>query len=134
MKFDSYYDLQDKLIGVVKNYAYGGDFMKARNFMRLQANHDVQNIDRVLKKKIDTAIADERVLIYKINTLMPGNKSLLKILPNPVSINGLHVAVSKSNPKHKEIVAAFNKALATMKDDGSYLKIIKKHQSNELNW
>ncbi|MFV2060627.1 MAG: substrate-binding periplasmic protein [Gammaproteobacteria bacterium] len=134
MKFTSYNDLQDRLIGVVKDYAYGGDFMKARNFMRLQANQNFQNIDLVFKKQIDAAIADERVFIYKINSVLPNSKSQFKILPIPVSINSLHVAVSKANPQYKEIVAAFNKALITMKDDGSYLKILKSHESNELKW
>ncbi|MFV1984926.1 MAG: substrate-binding periplasmic protein [Thiohalomonadales bacterium] len=134
MQFNSYFDLQGRLVGIVKDYAYGGEFSKAKNFMRLQANHVVQNIDRVLKKQIDATIADERVLIYKINTLLTTSKNSFKILPNPVSVNTLHVAVSRANPKYKEIVSAFNKALATMKKDGSYLKIIEQHDSNELNW
>jgi len=134
MKFTRYDDLQDRLIGVVKDYAYGGDFMKARNFMRFQANQNFQNIDLVFKKQIDAAIADERVFIYKINSTMPNSKLQFKILQVPVSINGLHVAVSRANVNHKKIVSAFNKALATMKDDGSYLKIIKRHESKELRW
>ena len=102
--------------------------------MKIAANHTVQNIDSVLKKRLNGAIADERVFIYKIKKMLKTQKSLLTILPNPVSTKSLHVAVSKRNPRHKEIVAAFNKALATMKGDGSYLKIIKSHDANELNW
>lgn len=134
IQFTDYGDLQGKLVGIVKKYAYGGDFNKANNFMKLSANHVIQNIDSVLKGKIHATIADERVLIYKINSMMKHNKPLFTILPKSVSIKGLHVAVSKKNPKHKEIVAAFNKALIAMKEDGSYLKILKKHQSKELDW
>jgi polar amino acid transport system substrate-binding protein len=134
MKFTRYDDLQDRLIGVVKDYAYGGDFMKARNFMRFQANQNFQNIDLVFKKRIDAAIADERVFIYKINSIMPNSKSQFKILPIPVSVNGLHVAVSKSNPNYRKIVSAFNRTLAKLKENGSYLQIIKRHESKELQW
>lgn len=134
IQFNNYNDLQGKLVGVVKQYAYGGDFMKVNSFMKVSANHVIQNIDSVLKKKIDATIADERVLKYKINSLMKHNKKLFKILPKPISIKGLHVAVSRKNSKHKEIVAAFNKALITMKNDGSYLKILQRHQSKELDW
>lgn len=135
IQFNNYGDLQGKLVGVVKKYAYGGDFKKATNFMKLSANHVIQNINSVLKKKIHATIADERVLIYKINSMMIHNKPLFKILPKPVSIKGLHVAVSRKNPKHKEIVAAFNKALLEMKQDGSYLKILQRHQKpKELEW
>jgi polar amino acid transport system substrate-binding protein len=134
MKFTNYYDLQDRSIGIVKDYAYGGEFMNARNFIRVQSTHVTQNINAVLRSRIDATIADERVLICKINNMLEASKKAFTILPKPVSIKGLHVAVSKMNPNHKKIVADFNKALASMKKDGSYNKILLKHESKELVW
>jgi polar amino acid transport system substrate-binding protein len=56
----------------------------------------------------------------------------LEFLPNPLIKRGVHIAVSKSNPRHKEIIAKFNKALEAMKNDGTYESILKKHEMIKL--
>jgi len=42
-------------------------------------------------------------------------------------VRGIHIGVSRENPDHEKIVAAFNKAIKEMKKDGSYDAIVAKH-------
>jgi polar amino acid transport system substrate-binding protein len=41
----------------------------------------------------------------------------------------VHIGVSRENPAHAQIVADFDKAIAAMKQDGSYAKIVAKHKA-----
>ncbi len=56
----------------------------------------------------------------------------MKILPQTLIKRGVHIAVSKSNPAHAEIIAKFNQALKAMKRDGTYDAIINKHDKASL--
>ena len=56
----------------------------------------------------------------------------LEVLPQALNKRGVHIAVSKSNPAHAEIIARFNQALKSMKNDGTYDAIINKHDIYKL--
>ncbi|PAV72580.1 hypothetical protein WR25_18327 [Diploscapter pachys] len=45
----------------------------------------------------------------------------------PLGENSLHILVSLKHPEHKKIVARFEKAIATMKADGSYARLMRQH-------
>ena len=42
-----------------------------------------------------------------------------------MSENSLHILVSLRHPQHAQIVAGFDKAIAAMKADGSYARLLK---------
>ena len=128
-KFSSISDLEGKTVGVLKGYAYGEQFNRARGILRVPGIHVLQNIKRVISGEIELTLDDERVLKYEIKHNISLNRDRLLFLPNPVSKNGLHIAVSRQNPKHKEIVQAFDKAISAMRKDGSYDRIIKIHDN-----
>jgi polar amino acid transport system substrate-binding protein len=48
-------------------------------------------------------------------------------LPKSLSENSLHVLVSLKRADHQQIVMDFDKAIADMKADGTYDKLIKLH-------
>jgi len=52
----------------------------------------------------------------------------LEILEKPLAVRGVNIGVSRKNPDHEKIVADFNKAIATMKQDGTYARILQKHK------
>jgi polar amino acid transport system substrate-binding protein len=78
-------------------------------------------------------VGDVRKIRYEINKYMKTNMKDLEFLPKSLIKRGVHIAVSKSNPQHKEIIAKFNKALKAMKSDGTYKSIIKKHEMIKLH-
>lgn len=129
-KFKSMADLNGKLVGIIPDYAYGGEFENASGLLRVPGTHVLQNMLRVLNGEIELTLDDERVLEYEIRHNMIANRDKLMILPKPVSRNGLHIAVSRQNPKHQEIVQAFDKAIIAMQKDGTFDRIVKAHAND----
>lgn len=128
--FNSLEDLNGRVIGVVQNYAYGGDFYRAPGVVRIAANHVIQNLLRLSQGQIDATLGDVRALRFEINSYMRTNKDNFAILPKPLAVKGLHIAVSKQHPKHKEIAAAFDKAIEQMNAKGEIADIVKRHQDD----
>lgn len=73
------------------------------------------------------ALEDEivaRVLIAKEN---PALLTKVSFTENSLSSYSLHVTSGLKNPRHQEIIAAFNKGLAEIKASGEYAKILEKY-------
>ena len=126
-QYNSIADLNGRMVGVINNYAYGENFSQAKGMLRIPGTQVLENILRVLNREIELTLDDERVLKYQIKHNIDTNKDKLVIIPKSLSKNGLYIAVSKKNPKHKEIAQAFDKAIAGMKKDGTFERILKAH-------
>ena len=116
--------LQGRIIGVIPGYAYGPEFDAAGNFYRVNSRHLIENLTRLQQGQIDLTLDDERVLLHDLDKYMHNSQDQLIMLPKPLSVNGLHIAVSRQRPDHEKIVAAFDKAMEEMKEDGEYEKIL----------
>ena len=129
LRFRSYDDLQNLMIGVTTGYAYGEEFERAQGFLRVAKNHIIQNILLLQQGRIDLVIGDEWVIRHELTQYFPNAIKEFEFLGRPVSRRGLHIAVSRTRPDHKEIITAFNKALAAMKADGSMEKLLEKYRA-----
>jgi len=127
VKFNNLDDLQGLIVGTLKDYAYRDDFTKSRKIIKMQQNHLIQNLLFLTQENIDMTLGDVRKIRYEINKYMKSSMTKLEILPQALIKRGAHIAVSKSNPDHIEIIDKFNKALESMKRDGTYDAILKKH-------
>ncbi len=132
INFNSLTDLQGLIIGTLKNYAYREDFNNSRTIIKLPQNHLIQNLLFLTQDRIDMTLGDIRKVRFEINKYMKSSMKKLEFLPKALISRGVHIAVSKSNPKHAEIIAKFNKALDSIKKDGTYDAIIKKHDKSSL--
>lgn len=132
IKFNHLDDLQGLIIGTLKNYAYRGDFTQSKLIIKLQQNHLIQNLLFLTQDRIDMTLGDIRKIRFEINKYMKNSMKKLEFLPQALSIRGVHIAVSKSNPKHAEIISKFNEALESIKKDGTYDAIIKKHDNHSV--
>jgi polar amino acid transport system substrate-binding protein len=121
-------DLEGLKIGVVQDYAYDEDFNQSPTIEKVSANSLTQNLRKLLAKEIDLTLDDKRVLLYEIERSMPDAMTTLEILEKPLVVRGVNIGVSRKNPDHARIVADFDKAIAAMKQDGSYEAILKKHR------
>ncbi|MDX1408294.1 MAG: hypothetical protein R3330_09175, partial [Saprospiraceae bacterium] len=72
---------------------------------------------------------DELVLQYEINRYMPHTMAQLELVAEPLAVRGIHIGVSRKHPEYEKIVADFNSAIAAMKADGSYDRIVQQHMS-----
>ncbi len=129
IRFRSYDDLNNLIVGVVTGYAYGDEFERARGFLKIAKNHVIQNLLLLQQGRIDLTLGDEWVLRHQLTQYFPNAVNEFEFLERPVSRRGLHIAVSRTRPDHKEIIAAFNKSLAEMKADGSMEKLLNKYRT-----
>ena len=104
-EYESFTDLKGVMIGVVAGYAYDEAFNESRDIIKISERNLIQNLLKLNQGRIDLTLDDELVL----------------------AVRGIHIGVSRENPKHEKIAADFNKAIADMKKDGTYDLIVSKH-------
>ena len=85
------------------------------------------NLLKLLKRKIDLIIDYGDAVYYLINTKYPEHKGEIKTLLPPVDVLALYNTISKKEARSEEIVAAFNRGLESMKEDGTFEAILRKH-------
>ncbi|WP_264212691.1 transporter substrate-binding domain-containing protein [Leisingera thetidis] len=51
------------------------------------------------------------------------------VLPQPLSVLGIHVVVHKTHPRAEEMLAMINKGLRNIQQDGSYQTIVEDHMA-----
>ncbi len=129
IEFNALSDLKGMMIGVVKDYAYDEAFNESRDLIRISERNLIQNLLKLSQNRLDLTLDDELVLKYEINRYMPNGMQELELLPKPLAVRGVHIGVSRENPEHAQIVADFDKAIAAMKKDGSYDKIVATHKA-----
>jgi polar amino acid transport system substrate-binding protein len=127
-QFRTMEDLKGQVIGIVKDYAYDDRFDRATGLTRFVNNHVLENLLLLLQGQVDVTLDDERVLRHAITQYLSSSKDQFEILPNPFSQKGLCFAMSRQHPKYKEIIKAFDAEMDEMRGDGSYDRILAKHQ------
>ena len=125
--YDGLLSLTGMTVGIVYKYAYGEEFERATNFTKVPGNHVIQNLLKLTQGQIDLTLGDERTLRHELKEYLSTSMASLEFLPKPLATKGLYVAVSKTNPDHDRIAAAFDKAIVEMKDDGTYEAILRQH-------
>jgi polar amino acid transport system substrate-binding protein len=133
INFRTYQDLKGLVIGVVNGYAYGEEFDNAQGILKLPSNHLIQNLLKLQQGRIDLTLGDKWVVRHELTEYFPTAIKDFEFLGKPVATRTLHAAVSRAHPEHDKIVKAFNKALKSMKADGSYEKILDVYRKRLVN-
>jgi polar amino acid transport system substrate-binding protein len=126
IQFNDRADLAGLRIGIVDDYAYSEQTYDLIGIEITEAGSVRENIKRLLAGDIDLVLADSRVALYEVNDLRAAKN--ITVLRPPVNTRGLRIAVSKKRADHREIVAAFDAAIASMKADGSYNALLANHR------
>jgi polar amino acid transport system substrate-binding protein len=116
--------LKGKTIGTVRGYGYGDEFLKSTDFKRDEVVDINTNLKKLVMKRIDMTLEDEIVAKAKIAEENPKLLDQIRFSKNSFSINDLHIASGLKNPRHKEIIEAFNKGLEIIKTDGTAARIL----------
>lgn len=125
--FNRLAELKGLKIGVVKGYHYFDEFNQAEYLIKMETYHSAENVDLLLKDRIDMLIGAKEVVDYVLRSRFPESMNTLTSLEVPLKINELYIPISKSVADHSQLVLEFNQALSEMKLDGSYAKIVTKH-------
>ncbi|MBF0573179.1 MAG: transporter substrate-binding domain-containing protein [Desulfamplus sp.] len=130
-EFNGLASLKGKIIGTVRGYGYSDEFWASKDFIREDVADFITNIKRLTaepsKRLIDLTLEDEIVAIHIIKKSDPSLLYKIRFTKNSISNNNLYISSGLTNPKHKEIIEAFNKGLAKIKANGEFNKIFESY-------
>lgn len=119
--------LKGKSVGTIRDFSYDQQFMDS-DFIIKEPNLSLkQNILKLLHKRIDLIIEDEIVAMTVLKKQYPQHVDKVTFCTTPLSSNNLYIAAGYKNPRHKEIIEAFNKGLEEIKETGLYDTILKSY-------
>ena len=117
--------LAGKQVGVLRGWSYGDAFdaaAKAGQLTADEAERDEQNFAKLAGGRIDVLLAVRES--GEANMAKPEIAAAVVALPSPLSSSPSFLAFNKSAGK-TETLARFNAAMAKMKADGTFDKLVK---------
>jgi polar amino acid transport system substrate-binding protein len=103
-------DLRKFKIGGVAGYFYEELFRKAGLEVDY-ANKEISGLEKLKLGRIDLMPLNDLVGWHLIQTHFPDDAGKFKTLEKPLSVNTLHLIVSKGHPHSEELLVRFNAAL-----------------------
>ena len=76
-------------------------------------------------QRVRMTVEDEYVARFYLARESPRVRNAVEFLPQPLSENSLHILVSLKHPERARIVERFEQAIAAMRADGSYARLLK---------
>ncbi|WP_320170216.1 transporter substrate-binding domain-containing protein [Maridesulfovibrio sp.] len=126
--------LDEYSFGVIKDFLYGKEidkYIKDKLWHRVETADSVQtNLSKLIKGRFDIFISDDLSTFYtarKIGVL----SGIRRLLPT-VGQNPVYVSFCKKN-NTALLRDRFNKALKSMKDDGTWEAVIQKYRNRYIN-
>lgn len=119
--------LAGKTVATIRGYGYGDAFMKATHFTREESSKLILSIKKLVAGRVDLSIEDEIVARSVIAKEAPELMDKIEFCKTPLSSNKLYITSGLKNPRHAEIIAAFNKGLSAIKADGTFAEIMKRN-------
>ena len=114
-------------VGVIRGYGYSDAFNKAGTFVRDEVPSLENNLNKLLVRRIDLTLEDEITARSVLRQMDPKQAEQLDFTNNALASNPLYVAAGLKNPRHKEIVEAFNRGMLAIKANGILPAIEKRY-------
>tara|TARA_B100001540_G_scaffold207868_1_gene183116 strand:- start:749 stop:1498 length:750 start_codon:yes stop_codon:yes gene_type:complete len=128
-RYDELADLSGARLGVRTDYAYGVDFDAVPGLVLVQENHLIQNLLNLQNGSVDFVIGDRRTVNHYLHEYLKDSISKYTVTGVKLPAVARHLAVNRSLQGHEDIVAAFNRALAAARKDGSHAAIVERWDS-----
>ena len=119
--------LNHKSLALVRNYAYGDALLNAKNYQPYVVTEFMLGIKMLVKQRVDLAIENELVARTRLAKEAPELLAQISFTNNALSDNQVYLIASFQNPRHQEIIEAFNKGLNIILQDGTYQKIMQQN-------
>ncbi|WP_130906014.1 transporter substrate-binding domain-containing protein [Pseudomonas sp. Sample_22] len=127
IEYSNLQQLHSYPIAVVRGYAYSPAFDEDQSLQKIPVHSFAMAVRMVAADRVKLTLEDEYVARYYLAREPVKVRNAVEFLPKPLSENGLHILVSLKNPRNEQIVAGFDRAIATMKADGSYERLLRQH-------
>jgi len=126
-EFENLESLEGLSVGVIRGYGYGDDFWNAPGFKREETTDFVANVKKLVAGRIDLTLEDEIVARYILSQKAPELLDQIEFTQGSLSSNKLYIAWGFKNPKHEELIQAFNKGLEEIRGNGTYDSIFARY-------
>lgn len=109
-------------IGVIRGYINEKEFDKADFLTKEAVNNEKQNLQKLLKKRVDLVVVDK---LLGINILKGLNKlDKVDFIAKPLANKTLHLLLSLNNIKNQTIMSDFIDGIKALKKSGEYQRIM----------
>ena len=126
--FTNLSNLRDLSIAVGSGYLYEEEFDRADYLRKTEVTSVVQGVRMVASGRVDLTLDSVDVLRFVISQEAPELSAQLEILPNPLSVQNIHMAVRNDYPRREALISDFNRVLGEMRADGSLDALLENHQ------
>ena len=120
-------DLYPYSIAVVRGYAYSPSFDDDSRLSKVQVRNFSSAVRMLAAGRVKLAVEDEYVARYNLQREPQQVRDSVSFVDPPLAENSLHILVSLQHPQHRQIVQRFERAIAAMKADGSYQRLLRQH-------
>jgi polar amino acid transport system substrate-binding protein len=114
-------------IAVVRSYAYSPAFDNDPDLKKVQVASFSTAVRMLAAGRVELTVEDEYAARMALSREPNEVRDNVEFVPRSLSENSLFILVSLKTPGHERIVADFDKAIAAMKADGSYDRLLKLH-------
>lgn len=126
LSFNKLKDLKGFKVGGLQSSAQK-KFLEDSGLQVYSLTDFLQGVKMLNAGHLDFVIADKFVMTQVLNSMPSKTKDSLEYIDPPVHAVGFYLAVSRKTSNCAEIVAAFNRGLRTIRENGTYQAILKRH-------
>lgn len=128
LSFSDLDSLRPYSIAVGAGYLYEEAFDRADYLRKTEVTTVVQGVQMVASGRVDLTLDSVDVLRYVIAQEAPELADLVEVLPNPLSVQPIHMAVRRDLESSDQLIADFNRVLARMRADGTLEELLARHR------
>lgn len=126
-RYEGLESLRGKIVGTIRGYGYEEGFLASSLFTRDEGTDFLGNLRKLLQGHVDLTLEDETVARALIAEGDPSLLDRIEFVEKPLSRNALYVASGLADPRHAELIAAFNRGLAAIRANGVYRRIMGRY-------
>ncbi|MCX2689811.1 transporter substrate-binding domain-containing protein [Pseudomonas plecoglossicida] len=120
-------DLYAYSIAVVRDYTYSPEFDGDPRLNKVPVRNFSSAVRMLAAGRVSLAVEDEYVARYNLQREPQEVRDRVMLVDPPLGENTLHILVSLKHPEHDRIVERFEQAIAAMKADGSYARLLRQY-------
>ncbi|MFD2207055.1 transporter substrate-binding domain-containing protein [Kiloniella antarctica] len=130
--WDTYEDLTPYTIAQVNHAVVSAEFEKADYLKKHKVPTVTTALKLLLSGRVDLFGDDEINIMETMKKDLPEGLEMVDFVAKPIVTNKLYFISSRSRPDHIDVINIFNAGLAKLMTDGTYQKILDKHQMGRL--
>lgn len=130
--WNTYEDLTPYTIAQVNQAVVSAEFEKNDNLKKHQVPSVTTALKLLLSGRVDLFGDDEINIMETMRKNFPEELEKVDFVTKPIVTNKLYFIASRSRPDHIDVISAFNAGLAKIIADGTYQRILEKHQMGRL--